>query len=575
MTLPTQPPHAHRRKDEEMASNVRFQFDPRNLPDNLKSDDQKAAFLDAVFAKMQASAAGVDKNDAVFAAVVGMLVLDGNTDPSAASFDDAFWSARGESAKTSTTTTDKTTLQVLNKHVYEEVAGKIKEFPGHKGAVYYQELASVARKLLDNADAVPIDSPGFISQIRVFDDDYVTNGPSDADSFDLPDLTGDGAASPDDIRPDNIRAVAVIFAAYQLEQLRLFEVVDRITETWWNGQLPVGTDKGSQALDKYYWSSEFRLSDSARHMQYGRVLGAAGGEVSTEVQPNSQFSDLWMRLIASLAEYDRQQRIGDVVGGQRKNSLTLTGESVRAAARNLAANASLYGWGGTQFAARRLAKQVSTSFDILNSKEIQAAYGVDGPYKVIERVATEQWGAAPNIVKYRALAEAGRNMLNTIAKYSRVWSGSGNPLFNDPASSTQSLADSVFALAKIVADREAASHAHVAATGSNAGDGSAATPPVDPTTAGQTADIQDGDRDTMLREAGNVIAVQGIKDDVVAQLSQPSEAQYAPSIPTLGGGGGSNGAGGGGQGIDQLRQMVSQGQVPDMNTLKNLVMGSH
>ncbi len=192
---------------------------------------------------------------------------------------------------------------------------------------------------------------------------------------------------------------------------------------------------------------------------------------------------------------------------------------------------------------------------------------------MIERVATEQWGAAPNIVKYRALAEAGRNMLNTIAKHSRVWSGSSNPLFNDPASSTQSLADSVFALAKIVANREAASHATVAATGSNAGDGSTPTPPVDPTTAGQTADIPDQDRDTLLREAGNVIAVQGIKDDVVAQLSQPSEAQYAPSIPTLGGG--SNGAGGGSQGIDQLRQMVSQGQVPDMNTLKNLVMGSH
>jgi hypothetical protein len=90
--------------------------------------------------------------------------------------------------------------------------------------------------------------------------------------------------------------------------------------------------------------------------------------------------------------------------------------------------------------------------------------------------------------------------------------------------------------------------------------------------AAETADIPDADRDVLLREAGNVIAVQGIKDDTVSQLSQPSEAQYAPSIPTLGPAGtGSNGE----QGIEQLKQMAAQGKVPDLKTLQDLVMGSH
>ena len=139
--------------------------------------------------------------------------------------------------------------------------------------------------------------------------------------------------------------------------------------------------------------------------------------------------------------------MSDIVSGQRTSALSLTAEAVRQAGRNLAANASLYGWGGTQFAARRLAKHVSTAFDILSNPDIQAAYGVDGPYKVVERVATEQWGAAPNIVKYRALAEAGRNILNIIAKYSTIWSGTDRPLFNDPATANQNLADGFQALA--------------------------------------------------------------------------------------------------------------------------------
>jgi len=64
--------------------------------------------------------------------------------------------------------------------------------------------------------------------------------------------------------------------------------------------------------------------------------------------------------------------------------------------------------------------------------------------------------------------------------------------------------------------------------------------------------------------------VNGIKDDQVDQYSQPAETQYAPSIPSIAPGAptGSNGGGG----IDHLRQMVSQGQVPSLDELKNLVL---
>ena len=559
-----------------MANNLNFEFDQRNLPSNLSTAAQQQAFADAVLDKMATTASGVSKTDAILAAVLGMLILDGFTDPSSSSFESGFWDVREESARSNEVTDPKTgaTTTVTNKLVYQEVANKIKAFPGHGGVVFYQELAAVSRALLADTDTVPINTPGFFSQIRVADDDYMTNGPGTADSFDLPALSGDGAAAPDDIRPDNIRAVAVIFAGYQLEQLRLFEVVDRIAETWWNGQLPVGADAGTKALDEYYWSSEFRLSDSARHMQYGRVLGAPGGELSTEVQPNTQLNDLWMRFIASVAEYDRQQRVSDIVSGQRTSALSLTAEAVRQSGRNLAANASLYGWGGTQFAARRLAKQVGTSFDILNNTEIQAAYGVDGPYKVIERVATEQWGAAPNIVKYRALAEAGRNIFNLLAKYSTIWSGSDKPLFNDPATTSQTLKEGFDKLVAVLAGGAIPSMvaaAPAAGAGGGGGGGAVATAAAitsSSSSSAATSDISDPDRDTLLREAGSVIAVQGIKDDTVSQLSEPSETQYAPSIPTI------NGTGNGGAGLDQLKEMVSQGQVPDINTLKNLVMGS-
>lgn len=552
MKFADQPAARPTRKDETM----KFQFDPRNLPDILSTQDAQDAFCENVFELMTGSAADVSKESPLFAAVVGMLALDGYNDPTSNSFGKGFWAIRGEAAGTTPTASNG---NVENKEIYQEAAGALAKLRP-RGVIFFQELATVSRQLIKNSDQVPPDNPAFLSQVRSFDDDYIANGPQ-TDTLDLPDLSGSAASeAPDDLRPDNIRAVGVILAAYNLEQLRLFDSVDRIVETWWNGQLPVGSDRGSKALDDFYWSTEFRLTPAARHMQYSRVLGITGGEVSTEVQPNTQFDELWMRLIASLAEYDRQQRIGDIVTGQRTNALTLTGEQVRQAGRNLAANASLYGWGGTQFAARRLAKHVQSAFAILNTPEIQNAYGVDGPYKVIERVSPEI-GGTPNIVKYRTIADAGKKVLDLVAKYVAIWSGgTGNPLFSDTSSSSV-----VNTLAETLRD-VIASHNGGAAVAPAVNGGGFVAP------SGSGADIDPGDQDELMRQAGYVIAVQGIKDDQVEQFSQPAETQYAPSIPNLapvsGGGASTNGQ----AGIDQLRQMVAQGQVPTADQLKALVL---
>lgn len=565
-----------------------FQFDRRDLPDSLNPPDQQkrdavqADYKHKVFDLLQDSGGGVAMTDSLFAAIVGMMLIEGATDPTSAQFTDVFWEVRSESAGTTTDTDGKA---VANKDIYQLAADKISNFPGHtkhkKKIVYYQELAYVSRKLIENAEEVPFGDPTFAGQIRVYDDDYVKDGPQGAGGLDIPDLSDQGSsAGPDDIRKANIESVAVISAAHNLEQARLFDVVDRIMETWWNGQLPVGFDKGSKALDDLFWATDGRLSPAARHMQYSRVLGASGGEVSTEVQPNTQFDDLFKRFVASLAEYDRQQRIGDIVGNQRRNALALTAEQVRSSGRNLAANASLYGWGGTQFAARRIADHINKSFAILNSREIQSAYGVDGPWKVVERVAQEL-GAVPNLVKWRTQAIATQSILKLIAKHSAIWSGStGKPLFNDSATSQTAAVDRIVTdgFGSLVTELQALVHAagggHSGGSGSSSssGSGSSGGTPVATSTATATVtivDIDDSDRDELMRQAGNYLAVNGIKDDAVEELSQPAETQYAPSIPSLTSGAPTTNGGGG---IDQLRQMVAQGQVPSLDQLKSIVM---
>ena len=77
-----------------------------------------------------------------------------------------------------------------------------------------------------------------------------------------------------------------------------------------------------------------------------------------------------------------------------------------------------------------------------------------------------------------------------------------------------------------------------------------------------------------MRQAGFWLSVTGTKSDQVEQFSEPSVSQYAPSIPNLGSA--AQPGGNGSDGIDQLRQMVSSGQVPSLDQLKTLVLpGTH
>ena len=85
------------------------------------------------------------------------------------------------------------------------------------------------------------------------------------------------------------------------------------------------------------------------------------------------------------------------------------------------------------------------------------------------------------------------------------------------------------------------------------------------------SDISADDQAELMRQAGNWLSVQGIKNDQVEQYSEPAETQYAPSIPTFGPSGSSSN----GDLSGQIQQMISAGQTPSLDQLKNLVMPAH
>jgi hypothetical protein len=488
----------------------KYFFDTGNaLPQSFADSNTQQAYIRAVgqvLARFTLDI-GNEGNDTIVAAIIGTLLQLGRTQAEPASAFEA--DVRQAWARLFTKELGNSQP---NNEIYAAAELVMRaDRPGQP--LSYQEYAYVGDALSTGETRVPPTDPNFAGLVRVAAQNYLAQRTTFGGLGDLPPLISEDSGD-NEIVPDNVRAVAWVYAARQYEQMRLFDVVDRITELFMNGLLPIGLDSGGHALDRYYWDSEDRLTPAARYSHYSRVLGTAGGNVSREVQPNGEFNNLWLRFLSSLAEYDRQFRMADLF--QQRRGLATTGEHVRKAGRDLAANASLYGWAATHFVARRLEKQIRDTIGILRLPSIQKAYAVSSPWQVIERVAAMEFGQAPNMVRFDTMARAGKVILDIVAKNARHWSRTtGNPLFAEDVSR-------------------------------------------------QAGDISDTDRMALMTQTQYWLAVNGVKDDEINQLSQPVASAPAPSIPTAGRSVGS-------PDIDQLRQMVTQGQMPSLDQLQRIV----
>jgi hypothetical protein len=541
------------KEDHAMADPVelkRFTFDTTSLPENFKDERHQKLFIEAVSRSLEKLG---NHSGSYVAATVGLLLVEGQTDYGSPAFFKQIQRLYAELSSSA----DPNHSQPLNGSqlyvpdgaqrivIYQHAYKSLTKLLDKDSQLFYQDFARLGRKASDAFKRRPPGSPGFDQMVRTLFLSGVTGDPAGDGSgagigrVELPPLS-DPNGGGDEIEPDNIRAVATLYVGFQLEQMRFFQVTDRIVELFMAGLLPIGYDEAARKLDRYYWAGEDRLNEAARWSQYSRALGASGGQVSQDVNPNLEFNTLLLRFISSVSEFERQQSIGNLFDQRTvgSRSLSMSAEYVRKAGRDLAANVSLYGWAGTYFAAERVTRQIGKAMEILQLNHVQEAYGVNTPWQVIERVAQREFGTAVNVVKHRTLADETRKILNLVADKHAIWGlSSYRPLFTLERPPEGAAEDSAL--------------------------------------AGNGGDLSFQETQTLFRAVQYWLAVNGVQDATVDEYRQPTETVASPSLPPLG----LNGVGGkdgqaGGAGINQLKDMVSQGQMPSMDQLSNLLSGS-
>ena len=231
---------------------------------------------------------------------------------------------------------------------------------------------------------------------------------------------------------DNIRAVQAIYFARQLEDMCAFQVVDRLVQLFQQGLLPLGRGTGAKLL-KHYVRSGARLSAQERSELYFRALGSRPGSAKV-AEPNREFHTLWLRLVTSVAMFNRRQDA--VVPGKSSAAL-----HVWRAARALSANASAHG-AGLIAAVRRLSADANALRAVLEAPDIQQALGARNMWQVIERIASRELGGAVNVQRFRSLAQSGSSILQWLADHSDELN-KPEPLVTDPPPRVAELIDAV------------------------------------------------------------------------------------------------------------------------------------
>lgn len=218
--------------------------------------------------------------------------------------------------------------------------------------------------------------------------------------IDLPDLED---IQDTNIVADNVAAMGPMIVAAMFDELKAFQVVDTIVEQFQHGTLPIGPGDAGKLLYTYWREAPNRLSEQERRNFAAITLGVPGGDPTATV--NREFNDLWIRFVSAVSSFVRQSQVDSLLRASLPNPINH--QQVRKAARDLAGNLSLHGYGMAHYAAGEIKAQVKFMIGLLSDSEIRGCFGAKDMWQVIDHVATYYLGGAKTSSRYRTLATCG------------------------------------------------------------------------------------------------------------------------------------------------------------------------
>jgi hypothetical protein len=211
--------------------------------------------------------------------------------------------------------------------------------------------------------------------------------------IDLPPLTGGP------VEPTQLRAVATLFWAKEVDEAGLLDFVDALAEGTVTGRLLLPLERGADRLAEYWRGRNQRFTADERRALYARVFGDprdAGGDA-----PAAGLE----QLVAILASIDATLDAGPHVLGQ-----------LGVVAREVAQQLSDRSAGITAWAARDIVEQIRVALALLEDREIAGALGgMGGPWTLVRMQSPMVLGHPIDPSPHLDRARAGLEILDWLA----------------------------------------------------------------------------------------------------------------------------------------------------------------
>lgn len=202
----------------------------------------------------------------------------------------------------------------------------------------------------------------------------------------------------------NITSVGKHIVGAMFDELKVFQAVDWVVARFQDGTLATGPNEAGKLLYKYWRDAPNRMSDQERRTFASQTIGTPSGEPGVMV--NRDFNDLWIRFVSSVSNYVRQNEVDQLL--RARSPVAISQQQLRKAARDLAGNLTLHGYGMVHFAARELTQQINTITKLLSDPEIRSTCGgAKDMWGALDWIATQLPGGPKTSSRYRTLASCG------------------------------------------------------------------------------------------------------------------------------------------------------------------------
>jgi len=217
--------------------------------------------------------------------------------------------------------------------------------------------------------------------------------------------------------PSQLHASAELYFIYQMERLKLFQVVNVLRRMFQLGQIRIQRGPGARGLYILEKWRPIRYSKRDRMIAYKRAFNYGTSPAPEGAIVNRSFHYQLVAFMSAMSQYFRDYTIGQVIRGADQIDDRPFGNiaHVQRIGTDLRFNLDRASYGNILALTEEVGQYVQQILELLDTPDIKKSFDANTKWDVIEVVSQRHLGGHAELSQRAKMAEAGRRVLQYIA----------------------------------------------------------------------------------------------------------------------------------------------------------------